>query len=133
LRIRYFDTLYHSIGAFGINTTGFLDAAVTGKPCLTLLTERYEKTQTGRGHFHYLLEGEFIQVARSFGELIAMFKDLLAGLDPREAQRHQFLQDFLRPHGLDREASAVFSQAVTLLAQGQTPSQIREKMPWLKN
>ena len=129
----YFDTLAHSIGAFGINTTGFLDAAVAGKPCVTLLTERYEETQIKRGHFHYLLEGEFIQVARSFEDLITIFKDLLAGLDRKGTQRHQFLQDFLRPHGLDQETSAIFSQAVTLLAQGQTPTQIREKMPWLKN
>lgn len=132
-RQQYFDTLHHSIGAFGINTTGFLDAAVAGKPCLTLLLERYEETQIKRGHFHYLLDGNFIQVAHNFDELIVMIKELQNGGDPRAEARRQFLQDFLRPHGLERAASGVFSDALLLLAQGYSTAQIREKMPWLNS
>lgn len=130
-RQQYFDTLYHSIGAFGINTTGFLDAAVAGKACVTLLAERYEETQIKRGHFHYLLDGNFIEVARQMDELIAMLRNLMNGQDPRATERRQFLQDFLRPHGLEKPAAPIFSEAVVLLGQGYSAAQIREKMPWL--
>ncbi len=132
-RQQYFDTLYHGIGAFGINTTGFLDAAVVGKPCLTLLTDRYEETQIKRGHFHYLLDGNFIEVAHSFAELLTLLKALQAGQDPRAALRRQFLQDFLRPHGLELPASEVFADAVVLLAQGHSAAHIREQRPWLNS
>jgi hypothetical protein len=120
----YFDTLNHGLAALAINTTGFLDAAVADRPCLTVLDPRYERQQLGRAHFHHLLRAGFIQTAPDISALEPLLVDLLAGADPQAAQRRRFVQGYLRPSGLDRPAGEVMAQALVDLAQGHRPTLI---------
>ena len=61
----YFDSLYYSAAVVGINTSAFIEAAVVGKPVLTVLEpEISENNQEGTLHLHYLLDEQTRCAAR---------------------------------------------------------------------
>ncbi len=62
----YFDSLYYSGAVVGLCTTAFLEAAIVGRPVLTLQLPEYRMHQDGMVHFRYLLdvEGGLLHTAR---------------------------------------------------------------------
>jgi hypothetical protein len=61
----YFDSLYYSSAVVGLCTTVFLEAAIIGRPVLTLQLPAYRLHQDGMLHFRYLLtvEGGLLHTA----------------------------------------------------------------------
>jgi hypothetical protein len=115
-RQEYFETLYHSSAVMGVNTSAFLDAAVVDKPCVTAITSHYQQTQGGRGHFAHLVNGNFIEMVSTLEAAAATIGDVISGHDKRAVQRRKFVEDFVRPQGMDQSASKVFADAVTKVA-----------------
>jgi hypothetical protein len=115
----YFDALYHSAAVVGIVTSAFLEAAIVGRPVLTLLMSQFHAHQEGMLHFEYLLrvDGGLLITARSFEEHLAQLVRAMAGHSGHEAQTSRFLRAFIRPHGLDRPATPIFVDAVERLGQ----------------
>jgi hypothetical protein len=99
-----FDTLYHSAGAVGINTSAFLEASVVDRPCLALLDPRVAGTQSDIPHFQHLIRGGFLQTAPDPAGLAELLSRVLAGEDPLRENRRKFVEAFLRPHGLAESA-----------------------------
>ncbi len=124
----YFNTLFYSECAAGVNTSAMVEAAIVDKPCVTILTEHYRQTQTGRGHFYHLLNADYMEVAEGFDASSKIIADLLAGNDLRAVNRANFVQSFLRPNGLGKNVSDLFVHAMELAARGATPRQIQEKL-----
>jgi hypothetical protein len=106
----YFHSMFYSQAVVGVNTTAMIEAAVVDKPCVTILTDRYQATQTGRGHFHHLLKADFLEVAHGFTESAPLIQRILAGEDEKAANRRKFVQEFVRPCGLDRSVASLFAR-----------------------
>jgi hypothetical protein len=122
-RQEYYETLRHSVAVMGVNTSAFLDAAALDKPCVTATTTHYQQTQSGRGHFAHLVNGDFIEIANSLDEVASILGNIASGVDEKAVQRRNFVKNFLRPHGLEKSASRVFAGYVEAVGQGWLPEQ----------
>jgi len=117
----YFDSIYHSAAVTGVNTSAFLEAAVVGRPVMTLLSPRYEETQSGTLHFQHLLTagGGLLHVARTYEEHAAQLAEALASPHPEahpDSRSLRFTEAFIRPFGLDQPATPRVLAAVEALA-----------------
>ena len=109
----YFDSLYHSACVVGINTSALIEAAVVGRPVLTLITDRFRDTQGGTLHFAHLAGGEgMLTVAHSWPEHHEQLAEALARPEAAEPRIDAFLRSFVRPHGLDAPAAPRAADAV---------------------
>lgn len=120
----YFDTLYFSGAVIGLCTSAFLEAAIVGRPVLTLLLPAFRIHQDGMAHFRYLLnvEGGLLRTAV---DLPAHVDQLSAALErPRDGgeRNRRFLTAFVRPLGLEQPATVSFVAAIEqLAAEGARP------------
>ena len=82
-RAGFYDSIFHSAGVVGVNTSAMIEAAIAGKSVYTVLAPEFNQGQTI--HFHYLLaeHGGFLHVAGSLDE---HFEQLTAGLANEEAE-----------------------------------------------
>lgn len=112
----FYDTLTHCSAVVGLNTSAFLEASIVDRPCLTVLDERFAATQSGLPHFEHLVKGGFLMSAKSPQELSANLRTVLAGDDPLADARRAFVKNFLRPGGLDRNASEILADGLEALA-----------------
>jgi len=101
----------------GINTTAMIEAAIVGKPVLTILEPTF--AQEGTLHFHHLLEenGGFLHAASSLDEHLAQLRRVLDEGEADAERRRRFVESFVRPHGLDRPATPIFADALEELAR----------------
>jgi hypothetical protein len=113
----YYHTLHYSLAVVALITSGFLDAAAVDKPCLTIMAEPFRSEQIKRRHFNYLVEGGFIEMHDDYSAVVEAVGQILAGADPKAAQRRKFVQDFLRPWGLDRPAAEIMARAIEAAAR----------------
>jgi len=123
----YFHSMYYSRAVVGVNTTAMIEAAVVDKPCVTILTERYQSTQTGRGHFQHLLKADFLEVAHGFGESAGVMANILAGEDVKAGNRRKFVREFVRPCGLDRSVASLFARIAVQAAHHKTAVEINDE------
>jgi hypothetical protein len=110
----YFDSLLHSVAVVGVNTSALIEAGIVGRPVYTLLSPRFEETQRGTLHFHYLVEAGrgLLQVAETFD---AHFEQLCAALDgrgPGPDVARRFIESFVRPQGLDVACTPILVDAI---------------------
>lgn len=117
----YFDSLYHSAGVAGLNTSAFIEAGVVGRPVYTVLLPEFHENQEGTIHFHYLrtVAGGLLNETRTLDEHVAQLNDLLTGAGPDPARGCRFVEAFVRPQGLARPSTPVFVDAVEELARAR--------------
>ncbi len=106
----YFDSLYYCHAATGVNTTAFLEAAIIGRPVLTVRAPSVEGAQDGMLHFHHLLNagGGLLHAADTYEEHAADLNAALAAPHPEgcvSERSVKFTEAFIRPHGLDHPAT----------------------------
>jgi hypothetical protein len=105
----YFDSLYHSRAVVGLNTSALVEAAIVGRPVLTLVEGSTAERQIGTLHFSYIADG-VLRVAHSWDEHERQLIEAIErGPDGREAN---FVGWFVRPHGAGRAASQIFVDAI---------------------
>ena len=105
----YFDSLHHSNAVVGLNTSALIEAAIVGRPVLTVLEEATAERQVGTLHFAYIAEG-VLRVADSWDEHTRQLADAVEqGADGRE---EAFVKSFIRPHGLENVAAELFADAI---------------------
>ena len=66
----FYDALFHATAVVGINTSALIEAAILGKRSFTVADPRYQKTQEGTFHFHYLTDGEILEKAPDFRDAL---------------------------------------------------------------
>ena len=73
----------------GLNTSAMIEAAIVGRPVLTVLLPEFRDNQEGTVHFHYLLDGPeaLLRASRSMQEHARELAALLEGRDPTRSQR----------------------------------------------
>lgn len=117
-RRHYVDTIRHSAGVVGINTSALVEAAVAGRPAFAILDERFAGTQRGVLHFDHLLEGNggALLVAADLAEHVDMLERVVNGGEPSwlEANR-TFVARFVRPLGLHVPASPILADCMEAL------------------
>jgi len=124
-----FDTVYHGAAVVGLNTSAQLEAGILGRPVLTVLAPEFEEGQQGTLHFSYLLKehGGFVDVAPDFDTHRRQLAAAVRGdYDPRAIRG--FIEQFLRPHGIERPATPYMVQAIEQFAQShrETHSEVTE-------
>lgn len=117
-------TVRYSIAAAGINTTGMIDAVITGKPCVTIMTDEYRSTQLQAVHFKHLLDSNALEVVSNAAECVEMLERLSQGLDSKKEMRQRFVEQFVRPQGLHKAAGEVAALAIEMAASGRSAVEI---------
>jgi len=126
----YFDSLSHSEAVVGINTTAMIEAAIVGRTVHSVLADEFKETQGGTLHFRYLLaeNGGFLRVAGSLSEHAAHVAETLASPEIGREACARFVRTFVRPHGIEVQATPILVDALERLAATR---RARARMPVL--
>jgi len=118
-RTDYFDSIYHSTAVVGINTSAMVEAAIIGRPVLTLTPREFTETQTGTLHFQHLLpeNGGFLRRADSLDQHVEQLAAVLHSPDQVSQELTAFVESFVRPHGSDTPATQIFADVVEDVAR----------------
>ncbi|HEY6613724.1 MAG TPA: hypothetical protein VIZ32_04375, partial [Vicinamibacterales bacterium] len=124
------DTVHHSAAVVGLNTSAQLEAGILGRPVLTILAPEFEEGQQGTLHFSYLLKehGGFVDMAPDFEVHRRQLAAAVAGDYDRQAIR-SFIEQFLRPNGIDRPATPFMVRAIEEFAHSayrDQPSEVTQ-------
>jgi hypothetical protein len=126
----FFDSLHHSAAVVGINTSAMIEAAILGRPVLSLTAGEFAGTQEGTLHFHHLLpaQGGFLRMAATLPEHVAQLRDVLERPEAVLAEIARFVASFIRPHGLDRPCTPILADAIEAL--GREGRHAPRPAPW---
>jgi len=110
-------------GVVALNTSAELEAAIVGRPVLTIEIGDLAPGQEGSSHFRYLLaeEGGFVQTSRNLDEHVEQLRRALS-YDTLADQRRRFIERFVRPRGLGRPAGAELADEIEVLAAIAQPT-----------
>jgi hypothetical protein len=115
----YFDSMYHSAAAVGINTSAQIESGVVGHPVFSVRVPEYAGTQEGTLHFHYLLSenGGLLHMADTLDEHVRDLTRVIDRTEEDDRRLRNFVEGFVRPMGLDRPATPVLAAAIEELAR----------------
>ena len=115
----YFDSLYYSSAVVGLCTSVFLEAAIVGRPVLTLLLAAYRMHQDGMAHFRYLLnvEGGLLHTAPDVPAHLMQLVEAMKSAGSRDERNRRFVTAFVRPQGFATPSTPRFVEAVEELAR----------------
>jgi hypothetical protein len=132
-RADYFDSIYHSAVAVGVNTTAMIEAGIIGRAVHTILVPEFAASQVGVLHFRYLREigGGLVQVSENLDEHVKRLEDVITGRDTEgEEAARRFTELFVRPNGVQVPATPVFVDAIEQLVRRGPHDQVGESR-WL--
>ena len=126
----FFDSLFHGAAVVGINTSAMIEAAILGRPVLSLLTKEFSRTQEGTVHFHYLLpeNGGFLRLASTLAEHVGQLAHVVRHQDEARAETRRFVSSFIRPRGIDVPCTPLVADAIEAL--GRRGGRPVERTPW---
>jgi hypothetical protein len=129
-RDAFFDSLYFSEAVVGINTSAMIEAAVVGRPVLSILSPEFADSQDGTVHFRYLLSGQggFLRTASSLEEHARQLAEVLHDASAVRAQIARFVASFVRPHGIDTPCVPILADAIE--RQARTPAPRVQTTSW---
>lgn len=114
----YCHSIHFANAMIGLNTSAFLEACVLDRPCIALPAMAGCYDQKKFGHFKHLANGNFIHTPATLEAAADIVGEMLAtGRDSKRAARQEFVRYFLRPRGLECEASAVMLDAIVETAR----------------
>jgi len=120
----FYDSLFHSTLAVGVNTSAQIEAGIVGRPVFTIQTEEHVGTQDGTLHFQYLLNagGGLLHNAHDFEEHVTQVTNAFDALSQEEAKLHGFLKAFVRPCGLEVAATPLIVAGIEELGSLPRPA-----------
>jgi hypothetical protein len=132
-RSDFFESLYYSAAVVGINTSAQIEAAIVGRPVLTIHAPEFAHAQQGTLHFQHLVRADAgcVIEARTLEEHTAQ---LLAALeDPSRAieRNRRFIASFIRPCDPHAPAVPAFVAAIGALAAHPPPA-ARPEARWVR-
>ena len=108
------ECIWHSTAVVGLNTSAELEAGIVGRPVFTLVANPQDAGgQSNTLHFHYLLKahGGFVRAERTYKHHMIQLADALEN-PPDPAPIRAFIEQFLRPHGLDKPVAPLLADAI---------------------
>jgi hypothetical protein len=129
-RADYFDSLHHSAGVVGLNTSAFIEGAIVGRQVFAVLPPEYYDNQEGTIHFHYLLgvAGGLLHTSRALEDHAAQLDEFLRAPGNVPDRSRAFVEAFVRPHGLGETSTARFVAAIYELTTLR-PAPVHEPVP----
>ncbi len=130
-RSDYYDSIFHSCGVVGINTSGQIETGIVGRKVFTVRRPEFTDSHAGTLHFRHLTDvgGGLVQVGGDLAEHLDQLQTHVDG-DQEGAVARQFVREFVRPHGLEVNATELFING--LVEQGKTPRPKSQTTPlWL--
>jgi hypothetical protein len=123
----YFDSLFHSVAAVGINTSAQIEAGIVGRQVYSIRAVEYATTQEGTLHFHYLLSenGGLLHMSPTLEEHARVLSTALDRTPEDDRRLREFVKGFVRPRGLDVAATPLLADAIEDL--GRLPARDRER------
>lgn len=115
-RLAFYHSIFYSECVFGVNTSAMLEAAILDKPCITVMASHGRSDVVGIGHFHHLLDSNFLYVAGDFQEASRQLISILQGGDVNSKNRQRFVQEFVRPEGVNTRSGVLTARAIESLA-----------------
>jgi hypothetical protein len=122
----FHDTLLACDAVVGVNTTAMIEAAIVGRPVLTVRDAAFTHSQRETLHFQHLVadrEGCAL-VARSLDEHIAQLERTVTHPGERSEILAAFVGTFVRPFGLDDRATDRLCDVIEDVAQHVSPSHV---------
>lgn len=95
----FYDSLYHSVCAVGVNTSAMLEVVIAGKPVVALLRDEYKETQSEAQHFKVMKDSGALYLTK-LEEFSKLFGGFMDGVDPKKDTRLNFVKKYIRPRGL---------------------------------
>lgn len=97
-----YDSLYHSAGVVGLNTSAMIEAGILGKAVFTIQTTEFAGGQEQTLHFHYLLarNGGNVEVATDLAQHINQIRALFSDPQADADRPRRFIEAFIRPRGI---------------------------------
>ena len=128
----YFHSLYYSAAIVGINTSAMIEASILDRPVLTVQPDEFEATQAGTTHFHYLVPdgGGCVATARTFEAHVDQLSAAIRTPERGREARRRFVEQFVRPRGVERPAVDHVVDAIEALAR-LSPRPRRSSPRWL--
>lgn len=113
-----YDSLHYSAAVVGINTSAMIEAAILGKPVLSIMTEDFAGTQEGTLHFRYLLpeNGGFLRVASTLTQHASQLAEVLRDPGLTRERTLTFVNRFLRPHGMSLPCTPILADTLERVA-----------------
>jgi hypothetical protein len=128
----FFDSIYHSAGVVGINTSAQIEASIIGRPVFTVRSPEFMHAQEGTLHFRHLVEdGGVVHVGATLDAHVQQVASFANGADAWAARNRAFVERFIRPHGIDAAATPRFVDAVSSLRAEPAPRP-RPAAVWVK-
>ena len=114
----YFDSIHHATAVVGINTSAMVESFVQRRPVLTVRADDFRETQAGTLHFNELVSaaGPALRSAATLEEHVAQLRAALERPDEAAPGIDAFLRAFVRPLGLDVNATEALADAIEALA-----------------
>jgi len=127
----FFDSLYHCAAVVGINTSAQIEAAIVGRPVLTIRAPEFAHAQEGTLHFQHLVGADagFVHEARSLAEHVEQLRAVLSDASSAAERNRRFVASFIRPRGIDLPAVTAFVDAIGTFAAMPPPAPVRDS--WL--
>jgi hypothetical protein len=125
----FFDSMYHSAGAVGINTSAQIECGIVGRPVFAIRTAAHRRTQDGTLHFRHLTSegGGLLRLADDLETHAGQIADTLDDPEGTRRQVEGFVKAFTRPFGLEVEATPRVVQAIEEL--GALPPPAPRRLP----
>jgi hypothetical protein len=128
----FYDSMFHSFATVGINTSPMIESGILNKPVFTILAPQFKDTQEGTIHFAHLVEGGLLNVSHDLDEHVRQLIKVLDGEETYHERIREFIQSFVRPHGIQKECTPLFVKALEDLNNGMmAPTADRAKWGFL--
>jgi len=129
-RAGLFDSLFYCHAVVGINTSAMIEAAIVGRPVLSIETPQFAGTQDGTLHYRYLLpeNGGFLRVASSFDDHVRQLGAVLADPAGTRLELQRFVHAFIRPQGLEQPSMPRLVEALERYGQTPSPAPVRSAL-----
>ena len=120
----FFESLWYSAAAVGVNTSALIEAGIVGRTVCTLRVPEFQHSQQGTLHFAHLANRDhgLLRSADDLDEHLEQLHDIVNGEALDTARTQAFVADFVRPRGLDVPAAPVLADAIEDTAALQVAS-----------
>lgn len=109
-----YDQLSACDAVVGLNTSAEIEAAIVGRPVLTVRAGELAPGQEGSTHYRYLLaeQGGPVEEAATLDEHLAQLVRSFEADEDAVARRRAFVESFVRPRGIDLPAGDAVADEV---------------------
>lgn len=117
-RRRLHGVVGHATAVIGLNTSMFIEAAISGRPVIAIALDDEvdsDRDPSSMVHFEHLLNGKFLDRVATPEHAAARLAELMSGKDPHHDARATFVEYFVRPLGVERPAAEVVAERLTSL------------------